>query len=97
MINPPDGYSEYDGKGVMPNTVHPKDTEALTASDQLRLQSITGQEEDSRAPVDPYHWQGNARPDGVEEKKARLLREAREQAIVRAERDRYRETRLSQY
>ena len=54
--------SEYGGGGVMPNTVFPKGTEALTASDKLRLQSITGQETDSNAPVDPYFWQGGVEP-----------------------------------
>lgn len=51
-------FSEFDGGGVMPNTVYPKGPEALTANDKLRLQSLTGQEEDSRAPIDPWHWQG---------------------------------------
>lgn len=55
-------YSEYGGEGVMPNTVFPKGTEALTAADKLRLQSITGQETDSNAPVDPYFWQGGVEP-----------------------------------
>lgn len=60
---PLDERSEYDGGGVMPNTVHPKGSEALTPSDKLRLQSTTGQETDSRAPVDPYHWYGNVAPE----------------------------------
>jgi hypothetical protein len=51
-------FSEFDGGGVMPNTVYPKGTEALTPADKLRLDSITGQDQDSRAPVDPWHWQG---------------------------------------
>ena len=53
-----DPRSEFGGMGVMPNTVHPKGTDALTASDKLRLMSITGQEDDSKAPPDPYFWQG---------------------------------------
>jgi hypothetical protein len=57
-----DPRSEFEGGGVMPNTVFPKGTDALTASDKLRLQSITGQEVDSRAPRDPYFWQGGVRP-----------------------------------
>lgn len=87
--------SEYGGGGVMPNTVFPKGTEALTASDQLRLQSITGQETDSRAPVDPWFWQGgdyssNAL-DGVEQDaRARI---ARNQQLRRQEAGRYRESR----
>ena len=97
MFTPPDGYSEYDGKGVMPNTVHPKGDEALTASDQLRLQSITGQETDSQAPVDPYHWYGNVKPDSKVVREARYAREQSERAIVREEKNRYRETRDSQY
>lgn len=84
--------SEYDGGGVMPNTVYPKGPDALTPSDKLRLQSITGQEEDSRAPVDPYFWHGNVRPDPNEE--ARLAQEerARIAELRRMERDRYKES-----
>lgn len=84
--------SEYGGGGVMPNTVFPKGTEALTASDKLRLQSITGQEEDSRAAPDPGFWYGNeyfdvnARPQPTPEQKARR------QQIRRTEAQRYNET-----
>jgi len=78
--------SEFDGGGVMPNTVFPKGTEALTASDKLRLQSITGQELDSRAPVDPYFWYGNVAPEPVD------TTAARERAERIKDRDRYRES-----
>lgn len=84
--------SEFDGGGVMPNTVYPKGTEALTASDKLRLQSITGQEEDSRAPVDPYFWQGNVRPDPNEEEVLRQQQAAMNRAIMAQERGRYKES-----
>lgn len=60
MGNP--SYSEYEGGGVMPNTVFPKGEDALTAADRLRLQSITGQETDSRARPNPYHWRGGIDP-----------------------------------
>lgn len=87
--------SEYDGGGVMPNTVYPKGTEALTASDKLRLQSLTGQETDSRAPIDPWHWQGGSyNPhalDGVEQD--RRAREVRNRELRRQESTRYRESR----
>lgn len=87
--------SEFEGGGVMPNTVFPKGSEALTPSDKLRLQSITGQEEDSRAPVNPWFWQGgdyNSRAlDGVE--KDRRAREARNAKLRRDEARRYRESR----
>ena len=56
-------YSEFEGGGVMPNTVFPMGEEALTASDKLRLQSITGQETDSRAAPNPYHWIGGMKQD----------------------------------
>lgn len=78
--------SEYGGGGVMPNTVFPKGTEALTASDKLRLQSITGQEEDSRAAPDPGFWYGNeyfdvnARPQPTPEQKARRQQNCRTEA-----------------
>jgi hypothetical protein len=54
--------SEFGGGGVMPNTVFPKGREALTPADKLRLQSLTGQEVDSNAPVDPFHWMGGVEP-----------------------------------
>lgn len=55
-------YSEYEGGGVNENTVFPQGPDALTASDKLRLQSLTGQEENSNAPIDPYHWYGGQDP-----------------------------------
>jgi len=57
--------SEYGGGGVMPNTVYPKGSDALTPADKLRLDSITGQDQDARAPVDPYHWMGGVKPEAV--------------------------------
>ena len=51
--------TEFNGGGVMPNTVHPKGEDALTNGEKLRLQSITGQETDSKASPDPGFWQGN--------------------------------------
>lgn len=89
-------HSEYDGGGVMPNTVYPKGADALTAADKLRLQSITGQETDPNAPVDPYHWYGNVAPDPQVVEDARRARLERERALARREVDRYRET-PSQY
>lgn len=89
-----DDATEYNGDGVMPNTVYPKGSDALTASDKLRLQSITGQEEDSRAPVDPYHWYGNVRPNSNDERIARQTELAKQTQIRQQERLRYRETPL---
>lgn len=87
-------HSEYEGGGVMPNTVFPKGPEALTAGDKLRLQSITGQEEDSRAPVDPWFWQGGDYNSqalaGVEAD--RRARQARNSRLRREESKRYRES-----
>lgn len=85
-------HSEYDGGGVMPNTVYPKGSEALTPADKLRLQSITGQETDSRAPVDPYHWYGNVRPDDSIVENDRRAREDRARELAQREAERYRET-----
>lgn len=84
--------TEYGGSGVMPNTVFPKGTEALTASDKLRLQSLTGQDTDSKAPVDPYHWYGNVRPDPQEELNLAKALQQKAQLIRREEKDRYRES-----
>lgn len=80
--------SEYEGGGVMPNTVFPKEADALTPSDKLRLQSITGQEVDSRAAPDPYFWYGGQdTPDPTYHELNARRREARSR-----ERSRYRET-----
>lgn len=89
-------HSEYEGGGVMPNTVFPKGTDALTNGDKLRLQSITGQEEDSRAPVDPWFWQGGVYP-GPEAATRDQRADARARAdraseLRRAEKERYKET-----
>lgn len=95
MANPLNERSEYDGGGVMPNTVYPKGTDALTASDKLRLQSLTGQEEDSRAPVDPWFWQGGQySSDALADVESdRRARERRNNQLRREEARRYRETR----
>jgi hypothetical protein len=58
-----DPRSEYEGRGVLRNGGFPKGAEALTASDKLRLQSITGQETDPLAEPDPYFWQGGVAPE----------------------------------
>lgn len=84
--------SEFDGGGVMPNTVYPKGTEALTNGDKLRLQSITGQELDSRAPVDPYHWYGNSRPDPLVEKRLARDQANKRRMIRQQEVNRYKES-----
>jgi hypothetical protein len=85
-------YSEYDGDGVMPNTVYPVGSDALTPSDKLRLQSITGQEEDSRAPVDPYFWYGNAKPDYTQHERDAQEKKRNAARLEREQRDRYRES-----
>lgn len=84
--------SEFDGRGVMPNTVYPKGSDALTPADKLRLQSITGQELDSRAPVDPHFWQGGVGPDEAAEEAAIQARRQEAQAREQIERERYRES-----
>lgn len=82
--------SEYDGGGTMRNTVHPKGTEAITASDALRLMSLTGQETDTKAPVDPLFWLGLDNNDP---------RPAANEPLVPPTRvnDRYRETKRGTY
>lgn len=89
--------SEYDGGGVMPNTVYPKGEDALTASDKLRLQSITGQEEDSHAPVDPYFWVGNTRPDPAVDRAIERAQKQKNAQIRKLERDRYKESPVNPY
>jgi len=88
----PTYLSEYEGRGTMPNTVFPKGNDALTPADKLRLQSLTGQEEDSRAPVDPYHWFGGIGPDTQAEETDRIAKASAAELLARAERDRYRES-----
>ena len=85
--------TEYGGGGVMPNTVFPKGTDALTAGERLRLMSITGQTDDSRAPVDPGFWQGNDYFDPNERPYVDPARIAAEQQREGVERLRYRESR----
>jgi len=55
-------YSEFNGVGVQNNTVYDKGADALTASDKLRLMSITGQTNNPRADPDPSFWYGNMPP-----------------------------------
>lgn len=88
-----EGYTEFDGGGVMPNTVYPKGPEALTNSDKLRLQSLTGQDTDPRAPLDPYHWYGNAKPNIIEEQLTERTQQQKANQIRKRERNRYKESR----
>lgn len=89
--------SEYDGGGVLPNTIYPKGADALTASDKLRLLSITGQMEDPLASPDPGYWYGNEYFDPAAVTPPDPQRVARERANARIERNRYNETKRSQY
>lgn len=61
-----DPRSEYGGNGVLESTIYPKGPDALTNGDKLRLMSLTGQEVDPKAPLDPYFWYGNVAPEEVE-------------------------------
>lgn len=87
-------HSEFEGGGVQRNTVFPKGPDALTSADKLRLQSITGQEEDPNAPPDPWHWTGGQySPQELEQ--IEIDRRARERdfaALRRQEVARYRES-----
>lgn len=76
--------SEFEGGGVLDNTVFPSGDDALTASDKLRLMSITGQTETAKADPDPYFWYGGVAPEPVDDSASR----ARAEAL--ADRDRYR-------
>lgn len=60
-----DPRSEFGGRGVLRNTLFPKGADALTPSDKLRLQSLTGQEDDPLAEPDPYFWQGGVAPEPI--------------------------------
>jgi len=90
-------HSEYEGGGVMPNTVFPKGSDAITASDALRLMSLTGQETDSQAQIDPYFWSGTSILDAkptFEAQRADAQRRAKLlQDIAKKEQLRYRPTR----
>lgn len=61
-----DPRSEFGGKGVLKNTLFPKGDDALTPSDKLRLESITGQSESALADPDQYHWYGQLAPTDEE-------------------------------
>jgi hypothetical protein len=69
-----DPRSEYGGKGVLNNTLFPKGDDALTPSDKLRLDSLTGQHKSALAEPDQYHWYGQVDPGSVvnSEKEATL-------------------------
>lgn len=84
--------SEYDGEGPMPNTVYPKGSEALTPADKLRLGYLTGQEEDSRASLDPGVWYGNKYFDVNEVPEPTPEQIARRRENARIEQSRYRES-----
>lgn len=89
-----ESHSEFEGGGVMPNSVFPKGTKALTSNDRDRLDKITGQTEDSRAPVDPWHWQGGTYDPNYDREMKREAEERRrkEQQLRRESQQRYRET-----
>lgn len=87
-----DEFSEFDGGGVMPNTIFPKGSDALTPGEKLRLQSLTGQENDSRAPLDPAFWNGATMPDPRPAEMDRRAREREEAARRRQELRRYKQT-----
>jgi hypothetical protein len=87
-----DDHSEFEGGGVMPNTVFPKSPEYLSNSEKLRLDAITGQHEDGRAPVNPFHWTGNSIPDPAIEAQAMRERQAQARAIRQQAKARYRES-----
>ena len=84
--------TEFEGGGVMPNTVYPKGADSLTNGDRLRLQSITGQDTDSRAPVDDYHWYGNVRPDPMADQLIQAEQKRKREQIKSTERNRYKES-----
>lgn len=85
--------TEFQGGGVMPNGVFPKGNDALTPSDKLLLGYTTGQEEDSRAPLDPGVFYGNAYFDPNARPPRDRARETRERQARQAEARRYTETR----
>jgi hypothetical protein len=90
--------SEYEGGGVLPNTIYPKGADALTPSDKLRLMSITGQTEDPLATPDPGYWNGNEYFVPGETPPPDPQRVARDRRNANIERNRYKETpRPSQY
>lgn len=84
--------TEYQGGGVMPNTIFPKGNDALTPSDKLRLGYITGQDTDSRAQPDPGVFYGNQYFDLNERRRPDPARVARERRVRREESRRYKQT-----
>jgi hypothetical protein len=91
MMGVDENFSEYEGGGVMPNTVFPHDGE-VTAAEQLRLMSLTGQQTDTRAPLDPNFWYGG---QGLDEQAIREQARERDQLLKQRDREvraRYRES-----
>lgn len=85
--------SEFDGGGVMPSTVHPKPEEALTNGDRLRLMSLTGQETDTNASLDPGFWYGNEYFDPTKRVEESQDQKQRRAELRRQESGRYKQTR----
>lgn len=83
------GYSEFDGDGVMPGGVYPKPANILKPGERLMLQSLTGQDQDTNAPRDQWHWHGNSAADSTTD-----TPEARETSRLRRERNMERQERL---
>lgn len=90
-------FSDYEGGGVMPNTVFPKREEALTAADKLRLGYITGVETDSQSQIDPYTFYGtsilDAKPLPEAVRADKLARQQKARANAQSVSKRYRQTR----
>ncbi len=82
-------HSEFNGGGVQPNTLFPKELENMSIAERLRLQSITGQDNDPKALPDPAFWHGDQVQDPeMIAKLAQIERQADRQR-ERIERDRY--------
>lgn len=84
-----DDHSEFNGGGVQPNTLFPKTIENMSIAERLRLQSITGQDEDPKALPDPAFWQGAQVEDPAIARHRLQAEQAADRARSRAARDRY--------
>lgn len=89
--DPVSEHTEYNGGGVMRNSVFPKESEALTNGDRLRLGYTTGREDNSQSIPRPHQFYGNNEITRQTVQQALLSIQRKESQIAQRESRRYRE------
>jgi hypothetical protein len=89
--DPVEDHTEYNGGGVMRNSVFPKEPEALTNGERLRLGYTTGREDNAHSIPRPHQFYGNQEITRQTVQQALLSIQRREDQIRQQESRRYRE------